>query len=108
METIIYILTAAGGFAIGTLAAYLNSLISKKTMGSSNMSSIMGANFARLGIDAVTLLAVFLVCRRFELSVSAGILATAVGLSVCGMLFLKSVTKKLAENNEERETDGGE
>lgn len=108
METYVYILTAAGGFAIGTLMAYLNCLISKKTIGSNNMSAIMGANFARLGIDAVTLLAVFLVCRHFGFSVPVAILATALGLTVCGMLFLKKITKKLAENKDKPDVDGGE
>lgn len=107
METYVYILTAAGGFAIGTLMAYLNCLISKKTIGSNNMSAIMGANFARLGIDAVTLLAVFLVCRHFGFSVSVAILATALGLSVCGMLFLKRLTKIINVDNDDNQ-DGGE
>lgn len=107
METYVYILTAAGGFAIGTLMAYLNCLISKKTIGSNNMSAIMGANFSRLGIDAVTLLAVFLVCRHFGFSVSVAILATALGLSVCGMLFLKRLTKIINVDNDDNQ-DGGE
>lgn len=107
METYVYILTAAGGFAIGTLMAYLNCLISKKTIGSNNMSAIMGANFARLGIDAVTLLAVFLVCRHFGFSVPVAILATALGLSVCGMLFLKRLTKIINVDNDDNQ-DGGE
>lgn len=107
METYVYILTAAGGFAFGTLMAYLNCLISKKTIGSNNMSAIMGANFARLGIDAVTLLAVFLVCRHFGFSVSVAILATALGLSVCGMLFLKRLTKIINVDNDDNQ-DGGE
>ena len=107
METYVYILTAAGGFAIGTLMAYLNCLISKKTIGSNNMSAIMGANFARLGIDAVTLLAVFLVCRHFGFSVPVAILATALGLTVCGMLFLKRLTKIINVDNDDNQ-DGGE
>lgn len=108
METYVYILTAAGGLAFGTLMAYLNCLISKKTIGSNNMSAIMGANFARLGIDAVTLLAVFLICRWLSLPVGTAIVATALGLSVCGMLFLKKITKKLAENKDKPDVDGGE
>lgn len=107
METYVYILTAAGGLAIGTLMAYLNCLISKKTIGSNNMSAIMGANFARLGIDAVTLLAVFLICRHFGFSVPVAIVATALGLSVCGMLFLKRLTKIINVDNDDNQ-DGGE
>ena len=102
MKENINILCAICSFAFGTLAAYINLLISRRGVKAESVAGIMGNNVARLLVDIVTLGTVFLVCRHYELPLSVCLIAAAVGLTLCGMLMLRGLAKSL-ENK-----DGGE
>lgn len=108
MSYMTYVLTGAGCLAFGALVAYLNSLISKLTISGRNMVAIMGTNFARLTIDALALLVTNLICKHFGLPVITGLICTAVGLSVGGIIFLKRLLKKYTADSETQIQDGGE
>lgn len=102
MAKYVPVLCVLGGLALGVLAAFVNSLISRRSLGKESMTAIMGTNLARMGINILTLLAAFFLCRHFELPMIATLLAVAVGLTAAGLLFLKKITKELGEK------DGGE
>lgn len=95
----IKILCAVCSFAFGTLAAYIDLLISRRGLKSDSVAGIMGNNAGRMLVDAVTLVIVYLVCKRFELPLGVCLIADALGLTVCGMLMLRSLAKKLEEKN---------
>lgn len=108
MGKYLYVLTALGGLAFGTAAAFLNSLISKKMVGKDNMAAIMGANFARFAIDIATLSITFLLCKKCGLPMTVALISAAVGLTVCGMLFLKGLSNKIKAEDNACDKDGGE
>ena len=107
MAKYVTVLCILGGLLLGVLSAFLNSLISRKNAGKDNMAAIMGTNFARMGIDILTLGAAFFICRRFELPMIAAMVSVAVGLTAAGLLFLKRITKQMM-SEEAEEKDGGE
>ena len=107
MEWYITVLTAVGGFAFGTLAAYINYRLSRSRIGSESLLAVMATNFARLLVDVVALTAAFLVSRKFDLPLFATLISVAVGLSVCGILFLKRLTNEI-KANDAYDKDGGE
>ena len=105
----IYVLCAVGGLAFGALGAFLTATVSRRSLKtkSDSMVSVMGTNMLRMLIDVAFLACTFLVCRSFKLPLIVTLISVALGLTVFGMLFLKSIVKKLSENNES-ESDGGE
>lgn len=102
MKTV-HILTALGGLVLGTGAAYINYLASKKALNKRDVAGIMGVNAVRLLTDALVLLAVYLVCRHFVLPVGAGLIAAATGLSLGGLLLLRRLAESVKNGD-----DGGE
>lgn len=107
MNWYITALTAIGGFAFGALAAYINYRLSRGSVGRESLIAVMGTNFARLFVDVVALAAAFFVSLKFDLPLFAALISVAVGLSVCGMLFLKRLTKIINVDNDDNQ-DGGE
>ena len=109
MDKYIYVLCAVGGLAFGALGAFLTATVSRRSLKtkSDSMVSVMGTNMLRMLIDVAFLACTFLVCRSFNLPLIVTLISVALGLTVFGMLFLKSIVKKLSENNES-ESDGGE
>lgn len=101
-----YVLSAAGGLAVGVAVAYINMLLSKKVMRKADMASIMGINILRLTLDAATLAAVFFVCRAIGFPCTVPLMAAAFGLSIIGMLFLELMTKKPDAENEASDYGG--
>ena len=99
MSNSVNIICAVCAFAFGTLAAYINLLISRRGAKSDSVAGVMGNNAARMLVDAATLGIVYFVCRRFELPLGVCLIAAATGLAVCGMLMLRSLIKKLEEKN---------
>lgn len=102
MSNSVYIICAVCAFAFGTLAAYINLLISRISLKRDSVAGVMGSNMARMLIDIAALSITFLVCRHFELPLAVCLIGTALGLTVCGMLMLRSLAKSI-ENK-----DGGE
>lgn len=102
MSTEIVIICAVCSFAFGTLAAYINLLISRRSIKADSVAGIMGNNAARMLVDAATLGIVFWACKRFELPIAVCLIAAATGLAVCGMLMLRSLAKSIEKK------DGGE
>lgn len=100
-----YILTAAAGIVLGTAVAYVNMLISKNSMKAENMAGIMGGNALRLLLDALALAIAYFVSRALSVSEMCALIATAVGLSVGSIVFLKLMVKK---NYPQQDNDGGE
>ena len=107
MTWYITVLTAAGGLAFGTLAAYINYRLSRSRIGSESLVAVMGTNFARLVVDIAALTAAFLISRKFDLPLFAALISVAVGLSVCGIAFLKRLTNEI-KANDAYDKDGGE
>lgn len=107
MNTMQNILCAVGGFAFGTLAAYINARVSRKGVNNSTVLAIMGTNAVRMLIDIAALLAAFFVGRFFGLSYLVTIVPVALGLSIFGMIFLRSLTKQFFQE-EDNSKDGGE
>ncbi len=101
------IIAALCGAVLGFAVAYINMRISKKNLNAENMAAVMGVNMLRLLLDAAALAAVFFVCRALKVSITAALIATALGLSVGGMLFLRSMVKKTQSQDNNR-ADGGE
>ena len=96
------ILCAAGFFVFGTLAAYINLLISRRSLNADTVAGVMGNNMARMLVDIAALGITFLVCRHFELPLAICLIAVAIGLTVCGMLMLSNLAKSIEKK------DGGE
>lgn len=95
----IKILCAVCSFAFGTFAAYIDLMISRRTLKADSVTGVMGTNTARMLVDAATLVIVYFVCKRFELPLGVCLIAAAIGLTVCGMLMLRSLAKKLEEKD---------
>ena len=110
MDKYINVLCAVGGLAFGAVGAFLTASISRRSLKtkSDSMVSVMGTNMLRLLIDVVFLACTFFVCKSFDLPLVVTLISAAFGLTVFGMLFLKSIVKKLNEENNESESDGGE
>ncbi|MDD5901949.1 MAG: hypothetical protein PUC58_01020 [Oscillospiraceae bacterium] len=110
MDKYISIFCAVGGLTFGALGAFLTACISRRSLKNKtdNLVAVMGTNALRLVLDVVFLLAAYLVCRNFELPLLVTLISVALGLTVFGMLFLKSVVKKLTEEEDDNEADGGE
>lgn len=98
----IIIACAVCSFAFGTLAAYINMIISRRGLKAESVAGVMGNNVARMLVDVIALGITFLVCRRFELPLTLCLVAVAAGLTLCGMLMLRKLAKSI-ENK-----DGGE
>ncbi len=96
------ILTIAGGLALGIIVAIVNTLISKKAMASEKNSTAIGVNALRFVLDIVALAVAFFVCRAAQLNIIAGLVSTAVGLTVCGTILLVMVTKKITKEAAEK------
>lgn len=105
MSNSVSFICAVCAFGFGTLAAYINLLISRRGVNSDSVASIMGHNMARMLVDIVTLGIVFLVCRRFELPMVICLVATALGLTVCGTIMLSGLAKSVLND---KDKDGGE
>lgn len=95
-------IAAALALLLGAAVAFVNSRLSRKTMGKDSVTAIMGINTARLFLDALCLGAVFGGCKLLDIKFIVPLCAAAVGLSVGGLLFLKIMTAK------ENEKNGGE
>ena len=110
MEKYIYVLCAVGGLVFGALGALVTASVSRRSLKtkSDSMVSVMGTNMLRMLIDVAFLACAFLVCKSFELPLVVTLISVALGLTVFGMLFLKSIVKKLNEGKNESESDGGE
>lgn len=106
MSDLLNILCAVGGFAFGTLSAYINFRVSRRYLKADTVSAVMSVNFIRLLIDIVTLVIVFFVCRLAGLNLVVTLIAAALGLTIFGMLFLARLTKGIREGNGSK--DGGE
>lgn len=101
------VFTALGAGVFGLVIAYINMRISKKNLNAENMAAVMGVNMLRLLLDAAALAIVFFVCRALEASITSALIATALGLSVGGMLFLRSMVRK-TQFQDNKGADGGE
>lgn len=95
----IKILCAVCSFAFGTFAAYIDLKISRRGLNSNSVAGIMGNNAGRMLVDAATLAIVYFVCKRFELPLGICLIAAAIGLTLCGMLMLRSLVKKLEQKD---------
>lgn len=100
------VLCAFGGLVLGLAGAFLNTFISKRNMNSENFGMIMATNMLRLLVDIAVLTLTFFVCRSFELPLAACLISAAAGLSIGGLLMLRSATKKLKDSIDNK--DGGE
>jgi len=96
------ILTIIGGLVLGTVVALVNTRISKKAMTSENNAMAMGVNAIRFALDISALVLAFLICKFAGLNMIAGLLSTAFGLTVIGIIFLIFMTKKTSKEMAEK------
>lgn len=101
------ILSVISAAALGLAVAYVNMCISKVNLNASNIAAVMGVNMLRLLLDAAALAACFFASKKYDLPMMATLIATAVGLSAGGMLFLKLMVKKTQPQSNDT-ADGGE
>lgn len=101
-----YILTAFAGVVFGAAVAYLNMLITRSKLKADSVTGIMGGNMLRLLLDAAALAAAYFISKALNAPMIAALLATAVGLSVGGIVFLRAMLKKIQSRDDM--ADGGE
>lgn len=99
MSISVKILCALCFFAFGTLAAYINLLISRRGLKSDSIAGIMGNNMARMFVDIAAIGITFLVCRHFNLPLAICLIAVAIGLTLCGMLMLSNLAKSIEKKD---------
>lgn len=100
MSTAMYVLGGAVGLAFGSLAAYLNSLITKHYL-RKNMekrkpegtAAVMGLSLVRQLVNIAALAIVFFVRDYVPLPFSATIVGTAVGLTAVSFFHLENLKK---------------
>jgi uncharacterized membrane protein YdfJ with MMPL/SSD domain len=85
---------ALAGLAWGGLCAWINTLILKKAMTKKDANAITAANLARLTVDALALLAVFLLRKFLPFSYEVMMIATALALSAVTLVFAFRFSKK--------------
>ena len=105
MKWYIYVISALGALALGSVAAFVNMELSKIALKKNEFALIMGINIARFLNDALILAAVYFICMRFELPLGLSLISAAVGMTLLGMIFLELLTKKIRSA---AEPDGGE
>lgn len=82
------------GLAWGALCGWVNTLILNKAMAKNDANAITAANLARLTVDALALLAVFLLRKFLPFSYEVMMIATALALSAVTLVFAFRFSKK--------------
>ena len=85
---------ALAGLAWGALCGWVNTLILNKAMAKNDANAITAANLARLTVDALALLAVFLLRKLLPFSYEFMMIATALALSAVTLVFAFRFGKK--------------
>ena len=88
------LLGALAGLAWGALCGWINILIMNKALAKNDSNAIMAANMARMLVDLLALLAVFLLRKKLPFSGDAMLVTTAVALSVVTLIFAFRFGKK--------------
>ena len=89
-----YLWGALAGLAWGALCGVLNTLVLKKSMQKNDSNRLMAGNLARMAVDLLALLLVFLLRKILPFSYEAMLEGTAVALSVTSLLFAFRYGKK--------------
>ncbi len=89
-----YVFAALAGLAWGALCGWINTLILKKAMAKNDVNALTAANMARLFIDGLVLLAVFLLRKVLPFPYEIMLIATALALSAVTLLFAFRFGKK--------------
>ena len=88
-----YVWGALAGLAWGALAALVNYRISKAAVKKNSNTSMLAANAARMGVDLITLGAVYLLRKRLPFSFEATIIGAAIALSMLSVVFAFHLVK---------------
>ncbi len=78
---------ALAGLAWGAVCGAVNCLILKKAIARNNSNTLMAANLARMTVDLLALLLVFLLRKVLTFSFEAMLIGTAVALSAVTLVF---------------------
>ena len=81
------VIATLAGLAWGALCGWINTLILKKAMAKNDVNTLTAANLARLFIDGLALLAVFLLRKLLPFPYEVTLIATALALSAVTLLF---------------------
>ncbi len=76
------VLGVLAGLVWGSLAAFVNLKINQAALKKNSEGSVLAATVARMGVDLVTLGAVFLLRKKLPFSFEATIIAAAMALSL--------------------------
>ena len=89
-----YLFGALAGLVWGGICAAVNMLILKKAIRKNDSNALMAANMARMMVDLLALLLVFLLRKVLPFSFEAMLVGTAVALSVVTLVFAFRYGKK--------------
>jgi len=90
-----YILGALAGLVWGAAAAYINMLITKKSLEKKDAKAALTANYLRLAVDAAALALIFLTRGILPFSYEACMVATAISLSVGTIIATLALSRKM-------------
>ncbi|MDO4972797.1 MAG: hypothetical protein Q4E38_01170 [Eubacteriales bacterium] len=88
-----YVWGALAGLVWGALAAFVNYRINKAAVKKNSNASMLTANAARMGVDLITLGAVYLLRKQLPFSFEATIIAAAIALSMLSIVFAYRLIK---------------
>ncbi len=75
------------GLVWGAVCGLVNTLILKKAIDKNNSNTLMAANLARMVVDLLALLLVFLLRKVLPFSFEATMIGTAIALSAVTLVF---------------------
>ncbi len=83
------------GLGWGVRCGLLNILLMKRAIAKNNNNAVMLANFLRMTVDLLALLAVFLLRGLLPFSYEAALVGTAIALSLVTIVFAFRYGKKM-------------
>lgn len=98
---------ALAGAALGAVVALLGAWISYRTLCHKGESAVMAAMIARMLLDAAALGAVYFLRTMLPFPFEPTMIGTALGLSVTGIVTGWKLSRRLAQDAQERDTAEG-
>lgn len=103
-----YLLAGGIGFVFGSLVAFANLQITRRSLQKNNANGIMAASMLRMLVNVAALALVYLTRNLLPLPFYGTIIGTAVGLSLMSILLNLRLSKKQLQDPTEKteSTDG--
>ena len=94
---------ALAGLLLGLLVAFINGRISLRLLEKGNVNAAMLSIAARMGLDLVTLVGIYLLRKVNPLPFEPTIIGAAMGLSLGGIYFAMRLSRKLKEQGAQKD-----